>query len=62
MRKVEVARLIAPKIAYQWFGNILNITWWSYFWLHDGFAIMFGEEAVAKVFIFINLNLKNIFL
>ncbi|KAG5331488.1 AMPE aminopeptidase, partial [Acromyrmex heyeri] len=50
MRKMEIARLIASKIAYQWFSNILSINWWSHFWLHDGFATMFGEEAVIKSF------------
>ncbi|XP_018351805.1 PREDICTED: glutamyl aminopeptidase-like [Trachymyrmex septentrionalis] len=49
MRKIEVARLIASKIAYQWFSNVLNI-WWLQFWLHDGFANIFGEEAIAKSF------------
>jgi len=50
MRKVEVARLIAPKIAYQWFSNVFNL---SYFWLHDGLATLFGEKAIAKVHLFI---------
>jgi len=53
MRKVEVARLIAPKIAYQWFSNVFNL---SHFWLHDGLATLFGEEAIAKVFPFINIG------
>ena len=59
MRKIEVARLIASKIAYQWFSNVLNI-WWLQFWLHDGFANIFGEEAIAKVFIFINIAILKI--
>jgi len=53
MRKMEIARLIAPKIAYQWFSNVFSP---SHFWLHDGLAILFGEEAVAKVSTFININ------
>ena len=57
--KIEVARLIASKIAYQWFSNVLNI-WWLQFWLHDGFANIFGEEAIAKVFIFINIAILKI--
>jgi len=52
MRKMEVARLIAPKIAYQWFSNVLSS--WTHFWLHDGLATLFGEEAIVKVSIFIN--------
>jgi len=46
MRKMEVARLIAPKIAYQWFSNLFSL---SHFWLHDGLAILFAEEAIVKV-------------
>jgi len=53
MRKVEVARLIAPKIAYQWFSNVFNLL---HFWLHDGLATLFGEQAIAKVSTFINIG------
>jgi len=55
MRKMEVARLIAPKIAYQWFSNVFNL---SHFWLHDGLATLFGEEAIAKVSTFINIEIS----
>jgi len=48
MRKIEVARLIAPKIAYQWFSNVFSL---SHFWLHDGLAILFAEEAIVKVYL-----------
>jgi len=54
MRKVEVARLIAPKVAYQWFSNVFSL---SHFWLHDGLATLYGEEAVAKVFTFIIISI-----
>ncbi|KAG5328018.1 APM1 Aminopeptidase, partial [Acromyrmex charruanus] len=50
MRKIQIARLIAPKIAYQWFSNVVSISWWSDFWLHDGLATLFGEEAIVKTF------------
>ncbi|KAG5344844.1 AMPE aminopeptidase, partial [Acromyrmex heyeri] len=49
MRKIEVARLIASKIVYQWFNNIFSSAW-SHLWLYDAFANIFGEEAVAKSF------------
>jgi len=54
MGKMEVARLTAPKIAYQWFSNVFSL---SHFWLHDGLAILFGEEAIAKVSTFINIGI-----
>ncbi|KYN19131.1 Glutamyl aminopeptidase [Trachymyrmex cornetzi] len=50
MRKIEIARLIAPKIAYQWFSNVFSYDWWTQFWLHDGLATLFGEETIVKVF------------
>ncbi|KYN19648.1 Glutamyl aminopeptidase [Trachymyrmex cornetzi] len=59
MRKMEVARLIAPKIAYQWFSNSLSSDW-SNFWLHDALATMFGEEAIAKSFN--NSEILNLFI
>jgi len=46
MRKMEVARLIASKIAYQWFSNLFSS---SHFWLHDGLATLYAEEAIVKV-------------
>jgi len=55
MRKMKIARLIAPKIVYQWFSNVFNP---SHFWLDDGLATLFGEEAIAKVSIFINIRLS----
>jgi len=55
MRKMEVARLITPKIVYQWFSNVFNP---SHFWLHDGLATLFGEKAIAKVSTFINIRLS----
>jgi len=51
---MEIARLIAKKIAYQWFGNVISPYWWSSLWLHEGLATLFGEEAVVKVFTFTN--------
>jgi len=54
MRKMEIARLIASKIAYQWFSNVFSSFWWSHIWLHDGLAILFAEEAIVKVSTFIS--------
>jgi len=46
MPKLEVARLIASRIAHQWFSNVFNP---AHFWLHDGLATLFGEKAIVKV-------------
>jgi len=45
-----LARLIAQKIAYQWFSSP---SWWSYAWMTEGIATIFGTDAINKV-IFLN--------
>ncbi|XP_077272907.1 aminopeptidase N-like [Temnothorax americanus] len=60
MRQIEVARSIALKITSQWLGNVLSPTWWSQFWLYDGLAILFGEEAVVKMYA--NSRIMNLFI
>jgi len=57
MRIIEIAHNIAVKIAQQWFGITSNFTFFNTLLLHQGFAILFGEEAIVKVvFIFINIT------
>jgi len=56
MRKMEVARLIASKIAYQWFNNVLFC--WSHFWLHDGLATLFAEKVIVKVSTITNIAIS----
>lgn len=60
MHKIEIARSIAHKIAHQWFGNTINLFWLSQFWLHDGLATLFGEEAIVKVLYLLTLTRKNL--
>jgi len=48
MRKIEIARLVASKIVYQWFNYVLSPSWF-FFWLYDGLATLFAEEAIVKV-------------
>jgi len=57
MRKMELARLIASKIAYQWFSNLFSL---SHFWLYDGLAILYAEEAIVKVSTIINIGTISI--
>jgi len=55
MRKIEIARLIASKTAYQWFSNLIFSL--SHFYiLHDGLATLYAEEAVVKVSTIINIK------
>jgi len=51
MREMEVASLVASKIAYQWFSNVFSSSW-SHIWLHDGLTILFAEKAIVKVSIY----------
>jgi len=55
MRKMDIARLIASKIAYQWFSNLFSSL---HFWLHDGLATLYAEEAIVKVST-INIKQQN---
>lgn len=48
-QKLVVARLVASGVVHQWFGNIVSPFWWSYLWLNDGIATLFGTDAVDKV-------------
>ncbi|KYM98474.1 Aminopeptidase Q [Cyphomyrmex costatus] len=60
MRKLEIARLIALKIVYQWFGTAVSSTFWSSHWLFNSLGSLFGEEAVVKVFN--NSGIMNFFI
>jgi len=31
---------IAYEVAHQWTGNLVTLNWWSYSWLHGGFAAL----------------------
>ncbi|CAL1676416.1 unnamed protein product [Lasius platythorax] len=48
-QKIEVARLIARGVAYQWFGNLISPSWSSYLWLNDGLTTLFGMDALDAV-------------
>ncbi|XP_029155579.1 aminopeptidase N-like [Nylanderia fulva] len=50
IHKINVARLVASGIVHQWFGNIVSPSLWSYIWLNDGIATLFGMDAVDKIF------------
>ncbi|XP_020294266.1 thyrotropin-releasing hormone-degrading ectoenzyme-like [Pseudomyrmex gracilis] len=49
MRIIEIARLIARQVAYQWFA-VPSSSSWPYRWLNEGLALLFGIEAIDKVF------------
>ncbi|KYM93914.1 Thyrotropin-releasing hormone-degrading ectoenzyme [Cyphomyrmex costatus] len=49
-RKVDVARLIAQKIAYQWYGNLISPLWWSDAWLYEGLTTILAADAINKIY------------
>lgn len=48
-RKVDVARLIAQKIAYQWYSNLVSPVWWSDAWLYEGLTTLLATDAINEV-------------
>ncbi|XP_024876606.1 aminopeptidase Q-like [Temnothorax curvispinosus] len=46
----NIASLVAYEIAYQWFGNFINPSWWSDLWLSEGFAVFFQVYSLNKIF------------
>ncbi|XP_018405347.1 PREDICTED: aminopeptidase Ey-like, partial [Cyphomyrmex costatus] len=49
-RKVDIARLIAQKIAYQWYGNLVSPRWWSDAWLYEGLTTLLATDAINKTY------------
>jgi len=48
-RKVDVVRLIAQKIAYQWYSNLISPTWWLHAWLFEGLITLLATDAINEV-------------
>jgi len=53
--KIDVARLIARKLAHQWIH--VTPSWWSYAWINEGISTLFGMEAINKVSCFLKFFL-----
>ncbi|KAL6262834.1 hypothetical protein P5V15_005624 [Pogonomyrmex californicus] len=47
-RKIEISRLIGRKVVGQWFDTIITPRWWSYMWLNEGIATLFGVYIINQ--------------
>ncbi|XP_072750378.1 aminopeptidase N-like [Anoplolepis gracilipes] len=59
--KIEVARLIGRKMAYQWFADIINPFWSSELWLIDGLTTLFGLYAIDSIKVYKNSEMMDLF-
>jgi len=59
MRKIEITRSIASKIAYQWFGNAVLPTCWITYRLNNELATLFGEDTTVKVILYLLISQEN---
>ncbi|KAH8395864.1 hypothetical protein KR215_007997, partial [Drosophila sulfurigaster] len=40
--KEFTCRAIGKEVAHMWFGNSVTLSWWSHYWLNEGFARYYG--------------------
>ncbi|XP_060647082.1 LOW QUALITY PROTEIN: aminopeptidase Ey-like [Drosophila nasuta] len=43
-------RMIAHEIAHMWFGNSVTLSWWSHFWLNEGFARFYEIFTTDQIY------------
>ncbi|KAL6258107.1 hypothetical protein P5V15_010024 [Pogonomyrmex californicus] len=48
-RKIELSRIIGRKVVGQLFGTAVSSSWWSYMWLNEGIARLFGVYTINKI-------------
>lgn len=47
--QTNIARIVAHEFCHFWFGDYVAIRWWSYLWLKEGFATLFGYRGMDDV-------------
>ncbi|KAL6258046.1 hypothetical protein P5V15_009964 [Pogonomyrmex californicus] len=58
-RKIESSRIIGRKVVGQVFGTAVSPSWWSYMWLNEGIATLFGVYIINQIQKWIHKNLTN---
>ncbi|XP_072744596.1 glutamyl aminopeptidase-like [Anoplolepis gracilipes] len=59
--KIKVARLIGHKMAYQWFGDVINLFSSSELWLIDGLTTLYGIDAIDRILDYKNSEMVDLF-
>ncbi|XP_072749168.1 thyrotropin-releasing hormone-degrading ectoenzyme-like isoform X2 [Anoplolepis gracilipes] len=59
--KINIARLIGRKMAYQWFADIINPFWSSELWLIDGLTTLYGLYAINSIEGYKNSEMMDLF-
>ncbi|XP_011630366.1 aminopeptidase M1-like isoform X2 [Pogonomyrmex barbatus] len=47
-RKIELSRIIGRKVVGQLFDTAISPSWWSYMWLNEGIATLFGVYIINQ--------------
>ncbi|KAL6258110.1 hypothetical protein P5V15_010027 [Pogonomyrmex californicus] len=58
-RKIESSRIIGRKVVGQVFGTAVSPSWWSYMWLNEGIATLFGVYIINQIQKWIHKTLAN---
>lgn len=50
MKKFPAVRTISHELTHKWFGNLVTPAEFSYLWLKEGFATLFGSLAPNRYY------------